>query len=56
MEDLGKKQYNGGTHPASENEALLNEFFSIIAGITLRLINNNVTHDNNIQPSKVEGE
>jgi hypothetical protein len=56
MASSDKIQYNKDTPPASENEALLGEFFSVIAGVVIRLIKDTSSLDKNGRKTKPEGE
>jgi hypothetical protein len=48
-------KYNSGDPPASVNDALLDEFFSILAGITMRLVADNPSPDKDSKQSKSKG-
>lgn len=56
MEGFDKIQYNRKTPAASVNEALLDEFFSIIAGVAIRLINDKPSLEKNLNKAKPKGE
>ena len=51
-------EYNGDKEklPASADEALLDEFFSLVATIAMRLTRGIPLHKNNSKNSKEEGE